>query len=248
MNKWILVTGASSGIGKATAIRLLKDGYSLVLTSRREEEIKRIFSAFDESLYRIIPWDLSDLDKIEDYVHLVNQTVGPIRGFIHCAGIQITVPIGMVKSNKILDIFKINTFAPIMLTSLFSKNGFYDPNGSSFVLISSIRAHEGGVGLSLYAATKGAIEGFLPAASAELASKKIRINVVIPGMVKTEMVEDFFEKISKEQVDQIKSTYPLGIGNPEDVSNLIAFLISDESKWIDGQKFIIDGGHLSRKV
>ncbi len=248
MNKKIIVTGASSGIGKRTAQMLMDEGYKVILTARNKENLMETIKDYPIELYEIIPWDLSDIDSLPQYAKEVNEKAGPISGLVHCAGIQITVPLHLINKKRLIDIFNINTFAAINLVGLFSKRKYYVENKASFILISSIAAHEGANGKSIYAASKGALEGFLYSAAAELMDKGIRMNIIVPGMIKTNMNEEFFKNLNKEQKENIKNNYPLGFGESEDIANMIMYLLSKKSKWITGQKFIIDGGHLSRKI
>lgn len=246
-SRWTVVTGASSGIGRCTARTIIERGSKVVLTSRTAMKLKEAVKGFSEENYAIIPWDLSDLDSLQDYTEKVIETVGPISGFVHCAGIQKTMPLSLMKKQTIFDVFNLNTFSGMLLVSMFSKNGYFAEN-ASFVLISSLAAHEGAMGKSIYAASKGAIEGFIPATASELAIKGIRLNAVIPGIVKTEMVDDFFKKLSDEQKKAFEGSYPLGLGDPLDVANLIEYLLSDKAKWITGECYKIDGGHMIRKA
>jgi len=247
MNRWIVVTGASSGIGRCTARTIIESGSKVVLTSRTAVMLEESIKGFSEENYAIIPWDLSDLDSLQDYTKKVKETVGPISGFVHCAGIQKTLPLSLVKKQTIFDVFNLNTFSAMLLVSMFSKNGYFAEN-ASFVLISSLAAREGAMGKSIYAASKGAIEGFIPATASELALKGIRLNAVIPGVVKTEMVDDFFKNLSDEQKKAFEDSYPLGLGDPIDVANFIEYLLSDKAKWITGECYKIDGGHMIRKA
>lgn len=245
-NKWIIVTGASSGIGTATAKLLLNNGYNVVLSSRNSESIKEKFKSFDTDTYHIEVCDFSEISKIKDYTNAVNKKVGKIAGFVHCAGINMIIPISMAKEKNVRTLFEINTYAPIELIKNLSKKKMYLDNGCSFVLISSLAAHEGSIGNSIYAATKGALEGFLLPGSAELAKKNIRLNIVVPGLVKTSMTDSFFKKATKEQIENLEKQYPFGFGEPKQIANMIEFLISEKSKWVTGQKFYIDGGHMVR--
>lgn len=249
MNKWIIVTGASSGIGKETVKLLSNMKYKVVLTSRSYEKLSKILSLMnhDRMNYTIIPWDLSDIDSLHDYAKKVKEIVGPISGLVHCAGIQKTMPLSLLKKQIILDVFNLNTFASMLLVSLFSRNGYFADN-ASFVLISSLATHEGAMGKSVYSASKGAVEGFIPAAATELAVKGIRLNAVVPGIVKTEMVKNFFKNLSDKQKKDFEDSYPFGIGDPVDVANLIEYLLSDKAKWITGECYKIDGGHMIRKA
>ncbi len=149
MNNWIIVTGASSGIGRKTAQILLDKGYKVILTARNESVMSELAGVYPPDSYEIIPWDLSDINSLSQYVSEVNKRVGAISGLVHCAGIQITTPLHLVNNKKLIDVFNINTFAAINLVGLFSKCKYYIEGESSFVLISSIAAHEGEVGNSI---------------------------------------------------------------------------------------------------
>jgi len=241
---WIVVTGASSGIGEETANHLLQMGYSVVVTARNEEKLNTLFGNQENVL--IMPSDLSQIENIQEYAREVVRRVGPIRGLVHSAGVDATVPINMIKAKKMVEIFNTNTFAALLLVSNFSKKDHYVPD-ASFVLVSSLSAHEGAYAKSLYAASKGALEGFLISAAPELAEKGIRINGIAPGIVKTKMVEESLSKMSTEQVHTLTKDYLLGLGDPSDISQLIGFLIGGTSRWMTGQTIVIDGGHLARK-
>jgi len=243
MNDWIVVTGASSGIGKRLTTYLLENDYNVVLTARRREVLEEITEDISEERFRNIPWDLTKTDTIKDYAKEVKNEIGQISGLVHSAGIQKTVPLGIYKTEQMLDIFKINTFSAMILVSIFSKK-LYSKDNASFVLISSLAAHMPSEGKGIYAASKSALEGFVKASFSELTKKGKRLNAIIPGIVETEMVSNFFEKLSEEQKGELAKDYPLGFGKPEDVVYLLEYLLSDKSKWITGQAYHINGGCL----
>lgn len=243
-NKTILVVGASKGIGFATSKMLLEKGYSVIAVSRNVETLKDAFQA--DINVNFFSYDFSQIDSIQSFAEDVNNECGPINGIVCSAGTQLTMPMSMNKPDTVKKIFSLNTFAPIEIIRCFSKKKMISENGASFVLISSLSAHEGSIGQSLYGASKGAIEGFLAPASAELIDRKIRLNVVIPGMVLTDMSSEFLNNLAPDKREKLESTYPLGLGEPNDVASLITWLISDESKWVTGQSYIIDGGHMIR--
>ena len=246
--KWYIVTGASSGIGRSIATTLLNRGKNVVLTSRTVSKLEDTVRDYTNDRYRIIPWDLSDLSSLNDYAKTVKSQVGVISGLVHSAGTQKTIPLAMTTKDRIDEVFNLNSFAAMILVSLFSKNGYFNNEGTSFVLISSMAAHEGAVGKAIYGASKGAIEGFMLPAAAELVSKKIRLNALIAGIVETPLAEQFLSKSTEEQRKALEKSYPLGFGEPEDIAEFAAFLLEDTSKWITGQKFVIDGGHTVRAV
>jgi NAD(P)-dependent dehydrogenase (short-subunit alcohol dehydrogenase family) len=244
---WVVVTGASSGIGLKAAELLVSDGYSVIATARNKDKLDELFRNTGGQV-RCLPWDLSEMDTIKEYADTVHKEIGQITGLVHCAGIQKTTPIHLNKHKDMLEIFQINTFAAMLLISNFSRKDFYLKNKTSFVLISSLAAHEGAFGKSLYGASKGALEGFIKPAAAELTEKGVRINAIAPGVIKTEMVEAYFRQLSDDQIEKTESDYPLGFGESLDAASLIEFLLSEKSKWNTGQVITLDGGHLSRKV
>ncbi|MDR2162842.1 MAG: SDR family oxidoreductase [Clostridiales Family XIII bacterium] len=242
-NRWIVVTGASSGIGAETSKMLLASGYSVVAAARRESELEMLYG--DEQNALVMPWDLSDRSSIGDFAKATRDRIGPIRGLVHCAGMERTLPVHMTKISKIEDVFALNTYAAMCLVGAFSRKGMATV-AASFILISSLAAHEGAPGKSIYAASKSALEGFACAAAAELSERGIRINCVAPGVVETRMVSGFIEQLTDGQRSALLDGYPFGIGRPEDVASFITYLVSDKARWLTGQTFILDGGHLTR--
>ena len=245
MNKGtIVVTGASSGIGNAVAHQLARSGWKVVVTARREDVLREQFD--DPKSYIVLPWDLSELDSIKEYTKHVKEKAGAIKGLVHCAGMGIGNAVHMIKSASMKELFEINTFSAMLLVSNFSKRGMIDEN-ASFVLISSIAAHVGTQGQSIYSATKGALEGFIKGSAAELAEKNIRINAIAPGLVKTELVEKHYKKLEGSTVENMNAGYPLGVGMTSDVANCVEYLINDNSRWLTGQAIVLDGGYMVRK-
>ncbi|WP_346689520.1 SDR family oxidoreductase [uncultured Cloacibacillus sp.] len=243
-DKKILVAGASKGIGFATAKMLLERGYKVIAAARNEEAMKEKFSGYDG--VDIYSCDFSDIDAVQAFADKVNHESGPISGLVYTAGAQLTMPISMNKPDKVKELFTLNTFAPIELIRCFSKKKMISEDGASFVLISSLSAHEGATGKSLYAATKGALEGFLHTAALELVQRKIRLNAIVPGIIETDMSKEFLDRMTEEQRASIDKSYPLGLGKPENAASLIVWLLSDESRWATGQSYVIDGGHMIR--
>ncbi len=240
----ILIAGASRGIGFAAAKMLLEKGCKVIAASRDTEAMREKFAKYDG--VEIYACDFSEIDSIQAFADKVCQESGPISGLVYTAGAQLTMPIAMNKPDKVKELFAINTFAAIELVRCFSKKKMIAEGGASFVLISSLAAHEGASGKSLYAATKGALEGFIPSAASELVPRKIRLNAIIPGIIETDMSKEFLNKMGEEQRASVDKAYPLGIGRPEDAASLITWLLSEESSWVTGQSYIIDGGHMIR--
>lgn len=234
----VLVTGASSGIGRCTAVECSKLGAKVIITARNAERLQETFNSLTGEGHQQIIADLSSSDQIEA---LVNQ-IDKIDGFVCNAGIAYTEPVAFYKEDRILDIFKTNTFSMMLLTKyLVKKKKFNKP--SSIVYTASIgNVYSAGVGNGIYGASKCAVDGFMRTAALELAPKGIRCNSINPGMVETNIMTNN-ARITAEQFEEDKKKYPLGrYGRPEDIAWAIIYLLSDASSWMTGTALKIDGG------
>ena len=236
--KTVLVTGASSGIGKATALECAKMGAKLVITGRDVVRLNDVYDSLDgEGHVQII----ADLSKEEDIHRLANE-VPVLNGCVNNAGFNIMSVIQFIKKDDLEHIMNVNLEAPIMLTHLLVKNKKMAKD-SSIVFTSSISAKgRNSVGNSLYSATKGGLSSFMKNAALELAAKRIRCNAVLPGMVETPLKEGK-SNITEEQWEINRQLYPLKrFGKPEEIAFGIIYLLSDASAWVTGTELIIDGG------
>ena len=237
--KTLLVTGASSGIGKATAIECSKMGANVILTGRNEERLKEVHGMLSDS-YNQPGWIVADLQQDGDIISLVNA-LPQIDGCVNNAGISINVPIAFINRENLQQVLDVNTIAPVLLTKQLIRKKKVN-KGGSIVFTSSISgnntvtiAHE------MYSASKAAITGFMKNAALDLAVKGIRCNAVHPGMINTSMVHG--GKYSVEQLHKDMDNYPLKrFGEPEEVAYAIIYLLSDAAAWITGHSIIIDGG------
>ncbi|MEE0892898.1 MAG: SDR family oxidoreductase [Treponema sp.] len=237
INKTILVTGASSGIGKATAIECSKMGAKVIITARNEEKLKETLSLLEGDGHQMIIADLSNTDEIDNLVSQLPE----INGLVNNAGKTITLPCNFITEEKLADIVSVNMTAPILLFSkLLKKKKLI--KGSSVVFTSSINGIKtGSVGSSMYCATKGALSGFVKTAAIEYATKQIRVNCVCPGMINTNILE--FGVVTEEQLVEDAKKYPLGrYGEPKEVAYAIIYLLSDASSFVTGTNLVIDGG------
>ena len=243
----ILITGVSGGIGKGLAIDLLENGSTVIgLDIKLSDDIK-YFAEKNNGNIHLYECNLMESDKLSDLIKSIVDIHGPLGGFVHCAGFDKMMPLHLSKSEDIESLWRLHALTPILLISAISKKKNHTDN-TSIVLITSQSAHEGAMGHTAYASAKGAIEGFLAPAAAELMEKDIRINEVFFGPVKTPIFESWMSKLSEENLKKLNDSYPLGIGEIKDACNLICFLLSKESRWINGQIITADGGHSVRKV
>lgn len=235
--KTILITGASSGIGKATAIECSRMGARLIITGRNEERLQQTFESLAGEGHQQIAIDISSVDGV---LRLVDN-VSAVDCLFNNAGVSTTKPIGFIAENEIDRLFDTNVKAPILLTNMMVKKKKIN-KGGSVVFTSSIGRYVVTPGNNLYAATKGALSAFMKGAAVELASKKIRCNAVLPGMIETPIMTGK-GSISEEQWELNKQRYPLKrFGTPEEVAWLVIYLFSDASQFITGSEFVIDGG------
>ena len=245
--KNVLITGISGGIGKGVAEKLLSTGSSVIgLDLIIGDDVKVLANQYPNHL-RLFEADLLDTAVLTDLIPNLVSEFGPIGGFIHCAGFDKMAPLHLSRVEDIEKLWKLHALAPMVLIGAISKKKNHD-EGTGIVLISSQSAHEGALGHSAYAAAKGAIEGFLAPAAAELMEKGIRLNEVCFAPVKTPMAAEWMGRLTDVEMQKLLDSYPLGLGEIEDAVNLIFFLLSKESRWINGQIITADGGHSVRKV
>ena len=245
-NKTILITGASSGIGRSCAVQCSKMGASLLLMGRNVDELNRTVSELQPGTK--VEMIVADFSKMIDLELLIAEkivTIGKIAGFIHCAGVEKTLPLKKQTSEVFQSIFDINVFAGFELAKIISLKK-YKAEKASFVFIASVAGMVGESGKTIYSASKGAVISGARSMSMELARSDIRVNSISPAMVKTPILEKMFDGIGEEATQNIIKKHPLGIGEPEDVANACVFLLSDAAKWITGTNLVVDGGYTAQ--
>ncbi len=243
--KNILVTGASSGIGKGISIFLSKVGANITLAARNEEKLKDTLKELDPGNHSYYPIDLNNYSDIEVMMDKITSDGKKLNGIVHSAGISRTIPIQYLKFSDLNNIMSINFYSFMELAKHFSKRK-YNADGGSIVAISSISSKVGARGLAAYSASKGALDSAIRSLALELAPKNIRINSISPSMIKTQIYDGLVDLVNNNNFEaDLKKRQLLGLGSPEDVASAAAFLLSDASRFVTGTSMIVDGGYLA---
>lgn len=235
--KTILITGASSGIGQATAIECSKMGATVIITARNPERLQSTYNMLDGQGHRQIIADLS----IESDINNLVEQLPKLDGVASNAGIVITKPLPFYKKEDVERMFNTNTFSAVFAIQQLVKKKKLNRNSSIVITTSAGGVYGNTPGNGIYDMTKSALHSFMQTAAIELAHKGIRCNSVNPAMVNTHMAE--LESISEEQIEMDKQQYPLGrYAEPQEIAWAIIYLLSDASAWVTGTAFKIDGG------
>lgn len=246
IGKTVLVTGASSGIGRATAVLASQLGANLVISGRNREELLFTLSSLQKDNHQshiALTCDFSLPNDMKIFLEKILEHGLKIDGVAHCAGISITEPLRFIEENSVDNIFDINVKSAIYLVSGLKKKRLFNI-GASVVLLSSVKAQIGEPGVAVYSASKGAIIALTKSLAAELVlPDKIRVNCLAPAIVKTKLITEEFKNLSAERLDNYEKEHPLGFGQPEDVASPILFLLSNAAKWITGSCLTVDGGY-----
>lgn len=238
----IVVSGASSGIGRATAELLARKGAKLVLIGRSRERLDAAAANAGAQNCHVCVLDLKRTEEILPAVREAHGKFGHFYGLCHAAGTVATLPLNASTPEVVDDMLKVNYIAGVELCRAVCRREFLDPAGGSILFISAIYANIGKAGEIAYSGAKGAIGSAARAMAIELARRNVRVNVLAPGMVRTEMTDKALASLNKKQRATLEESHPLGFGSPEDVANAAAFLLSPSSKWITATQLVIDGG------
>lgn len=225
IGKHLLVTGASSGMGRIFCQMIANEGTRVSLLARNEERLKDTLSMMVGEGHRYYICDLTDGQQIKSTI----EQLDAVDGVVFCAGINDFVPLKFVKHEKLQRIFQTNYFSQVILTQMLVKKKLIKKN-ASLVYISSLSSEIGVAGTLLYASSKAALNSAVRVIAAELASQGIRANAICPGIVRTEMLGN--TNIDEETFTKQAADYPLGLGTPEDVGNAALYHLSDGSIWL----------------
>lgn len=235
--KTILVTGASSGIGRATAIECSKMGATLIISARNEERLHETLQKLEGTGHTAV---IADILKDEDIKNLIDS-IENIDGAVLCSGVVETTLTLYATRKKMDKIFNTNFFSTTELARLLIKQKKLKKEGSLVVISSAVGVYFIDPGNGIYGASKAALSSWMQNLALEVANKGIRVNSICPGGVKTPMAQP--DTISEEQLKEDEAKYPLKrYGNPEEIAYACIYFLSDASKWVTGTNFLIDGG------
>ncbi len=242
-NRRIIVAGASSGIGRKTAVTLSRLGAKLVLIARREGLLQDVLHELDGDGHSYYVADLSDVDSLDELVKMIISEQGKMDGLVYAAGINTSLPLNSFKPDKILDVFNINFFSFVEFVRQICRRGRFN-EGMRIVGISSVASIRGDKSHLAYSSSKAAMDAAVRCIAKEVADKGICINTVAPAMTKTEMYSQYVNDYGDESGsnhDLLKRQY-LGLAETDDIANVIAFLLSPASRFITGLTLPVDGG------
>jgi len=238
--KTVLITGATSGIGLATARRLAEGGAAIVCSARSRERLDRVVAELPGEGHLSLAFDAGREEEVINVGNTLKTAGRVLHGAVMCAGQHSLRPLQLSKATHFESSFAANVLSAFLCTKMTAKLAAKD--GASIVWLSSAAALVGSAGEAAYAASKGALIAACRSIATELAPKGIRVNAVAPGVVETPMAESWLSRMSSEQREAIRARHLLGFGSAEDVASAIAFLISHESRWITGSCLTVDGG------
>ena len=246
-----LVTGASGGIGRATAVRLAKVGAGVLASGTNTDELAHTLSLMQKVSpdtaveHHLVPYDLSNVDGIADWVKSLRVKHGELSGLAHCAGVQVTKTIRQFDSEFFDQIMHQNLASAFALCKGFRHKRDRNKTGS-IVFVSSVGAFIGQPANTVYGASKAGLISASKGLAMELVRENIRVNCVAPALVNTAMAQHTEANMTQAQFANILANHPMGIGEPEDVAHAICFLLSAEAKWINGVCLPVDGGYLAQ--
>lgn len=232
--KRILVTGASSGIGRQVAISCSRMGADVVLTARDESRLQETLQSLAFGQHLVVAADLTDVDQRRT----LTDSIGIVDGVVHSAGTSILSPIRLLPEKHVRDLFTLNYDAPIFLTQRLLQNKAIR-SGGSILFIASIAAHIGVAGVGVYSGTKAALLATTRCLAVELARARTRVNCLSPALVASPLLDLVAQNVSLEEKTR---DYPLGLGTADDVANAAIYFLSDASRWVTGTTLIMDGG------
>ena len=247
--KAFVIMGATSGIGSVLCKSLAEHGASLFMTGRdaaKLEELKSSLAFYEKHQTQVVTIDEDSYAAMQSALqnYVMEYSLEGIDGAVYLPGVFPLIPLRMISKRNISDVLEINFTGAIIMFKILTNKKTRHPNGMSLVAVSSVSAHKGQKGYSLYGASKAALTSAVRSLALELAPQNIRMNCVCCAHMET-AINLQLASTMKAREETLKTQHPLGIGSPEDAVNAIMYLLSEKSKWITGTEMIVDGGFLA---
>jgi NAD(P)-dependent dehydrogenase (short-subunit alcohol dehydrogenase family) len=240
-----LVTGASSGLGQHTAVRLAEAGARVALVGRSTERLAGTLASLAGEGHSSHAADVGDAEVAADLVQGIAKAHGTFAGIFHSAGTALILPMRVTKNRHLDDVFAAGVRGAFGVARAAAKKGVV-VDGGSLVFMSSVSSMRGRPGMSAYSAAKAAVDGMVRVLASEMAERRIRVNSIVAGGIETAMHRDFTETVSDELVRNYEALHMLGFGQPDDIAAAAMFLLSDAARWITGSNMVVDGGYTAK--
>jgi NAD(P)-dependent dehydrogenase (short-subunit alcohol dehydrogenase family) len=241
----VLVTGASSGLGRAAAVRFAEAGAQVTALGRDEERLHATLASLSGTGHTAVIAALTDIESVAEIVKRAASQVGPLDGVYHSAGVELVRPVRMLKNEQAAALFEASVYGALGIARAAASRGVLN-DGASLVFMSSVAGLRGTAGMVGYSTAKAAVDGMVRSLACELASRRIRANSIAAGAVQTEMHDRLAKTLSENALEEYERRHLLGFGRPEDVANAALFLLSDASAWITGVTLPVDGGYTAQ--